>query len=437
MSKNSQKNRTLTKRRGKVAVSVVREDTPEWGAVRTTAPRKYRTPSVALNRKYAVTTVSDAKKIAKNWLVSFNLENAVDFGLPEVDDRYHVWRVPLVRQGTNKRVGEVVLDAYNSMVLAEETTKPDVIESRLLGRTSSTAAKSGQTQIPEQMQASFVRNTVILGDCELALLEMPSQSVDLIFTSPPYFNARPEYEDYLTYEEYLLKMRRVIHNCHQVLCEGRFFVMNVSPVLIRRASRSEASKRIAVPFDMHRLFVEEGFDFVDDIHWVKPEGAGWATGRGRRFAADRNPLQYKPVPVTEYVLVYRKHTDKLIDWSIRNHPDQHAVKDSKITGDYEVTNLWRIHPAFHPEHPAVFPLELAERVVRYYSFKNEVVLDPFAGTGTTGRAAVSLNRRFILVENEPKFIEVIRREMLSWLGGATKHVLFVGCEPPDTSGLLF
>ena len=98
---------------------------------------------------------------------------------------------------------------------------------------------------------------------------------------------------------------------------------------------------------MHRIFSEEGFDFIDDIHWVKPEGAGWATGRGRRFAADRNPLQYKPVPVTEYILVYRKHTDKLIDWNIRNHPDQQAVKDSKITGEYEVTNLWRIHPAFH------------------------------------------------------------------------------------------
>lgn len=93
-------------------------------------------------------------------------------------------------------------------------------------------------------------------------------------------------------------------------------MMNVSPVLIRRANRNQASKRIAVPFDMHRLFIEQGYDFIDDIIWEQPEGAGWATGRGRRFAADRNPLQYKPVPVTEYILVYRKHTDKLIDWNI-------------------------------------------------------------------------------------------------------------------------
>lgn len=436
MSKHSQQKLVPATRENKLAVSAVREDILDWGGVPVASHPKHRTPSVALSRKYAVTTVGEAKKIAKNWLASFNLENAVKFGLPEVDDRYHVWRVPLVKGSGKQRVGEVVLDAFDSMVLVEETTKPAVIESRLLGRTDGTSAKSLQVQIPERTHASFVRNTVILGDCEQALLQMPSQSVDLIFTSPPYFNARPEYEDYLSYEEYLLKMRRVIHNCHRVLSEGRFFVMNVSPVLIRRASRSEASRRIAVPFDMHRLFVEEGFDFVDDIHWVKPEGAGWATGRGRRFAADRNPLQYKPVPVTEYVLVYRKHTDKLIDWNIRSHPDQRAVRNSKITGEYEVTNLWRIHPAFHSEHPAVFPVALAERVVRYYSFINDVVLDPFAGTGTTGRAAVTLNRRFVLIENEPKFIEVIRREVLSWLGLAASDVLFVGCESPDTSMLL-
>jgi DNA modification methylase len=206
--------------------------------------------------------------------------------------------------------------------------------------------------------------------------------------------------------------------------------------LIRRASRNEASRRIAVPFDLHRIFIEEGFDFIDDIHWVKPEGAGWATGRGRRFAADRQPLQYKAVPVTEYVLVYRKHTDKLIDWNIRNHPDRQAVLDSKITGEYETTNIWRIHPAFHSEHPAVFPVELAKRVIRYYSFKNDVVLDPFAGSGTTGRAATMIDRRFVLIENESKYIDIIRREMLGWFGAATKDVLFIGCKPPDTSSVL-
>jgi hypothetical protein len=266
--------------REKNSVLVVRESSPEWSGMGSSLRQKYRTPSVALARKYGVRTVSEAKEIAIHWLKSFDLENAVGFGLPEVDDRHHVWRVPLVNFRDNKRVGELVLNARTSIVIEEETTKPDVLEARLLGRGAQEDKEADEMDAPRQMLASFVRNTVILGDCEQALLDMPSQSVDLIFTSPPYFNARPEYEDYLSYEEYLLKMRRIIHNCHSVLSEGRFFVMNISPVLIRRASRSEASRRIAVPFDMHRLFVEEGFDFIDDIHGVKPAGAGWATGRG-------------------------------------------------------------------------------------------------------------------------------------------------------------
>src|SRR5438477_4143490 len=171
---------------------------------------------------------------------------------------------------------------------------------------------------------------------------MPSATVVLVLTSPPYFNDRPEYSDYEIYEQYLFKMRQVINRIHRVLNDGRFFVINCAPVLLRRASRNESSKRIAVPFDLHRIFIEEGYDIIGDIIWVKPEGAGWATGRGRRFSADRNPLQYKAVPVTEYVRVYRKHTDLLIDWHIRNHPNRDLLAASKIGNGYERTNVWRI-----------------------------------------------------------------------------------------------
>ena len=88
------------------------------------------------------------------------------------------------------------------------------------------------------------------------------------------------------------------------------------------------------------------------------------------------PLQYKAVPVTEYVLVYRKHTDLLIDWFIRNHPDRNTVEASKISDGYEKTNIWKINPSTSSKHPAAFPIALAEKVIRYYSFKGDVVLDP-------------------------------------------------------------
>ncbi len=391
--------------------------------------------TVAAKRKYNVLDVKAAKKVATFWLQQAKLEKAIEFGLPEVDDRYHVWRVPLVGKTSRERIGEVVIDAYTSLIAEDKSTKPEVLESRLLGRNGHKREKTRKQNGTYVL--SSLRNTIAQGDCEELFQELPAESINLIFTSPPYYNARPEYTDYITYEEYLLKIRKIIQNAHRVLAEGCFFVMNVSPVLVRRASRSEASRRIAVPFDMHKLFIEEGYDFIDDIVWEKPEGAGWATGRGRRFAADRNPLQYKPVPVTEYILVYRKHTDKLIDWNIRAHPNKEIVKASRIGDDYERTNIWRIKPAHDPRHPAIFPVELAEKVIRYYSFKGDVVLDPFAGIGTVGEAATKLGRRFVLLEQNPKYISIIREEAKSWLGKEAKQVNTINCAPIDADNMLF
>lgn len=391
--------------------------------------------TVATRRKYNVLDVKSAKKVATFWLERANLENVIEFGLPEVDDRYHIWRVPLVGKSLHDRIGEIVIDAYTSLIIEDKSTTPEILESRLLGRNGHKKSR------PKKHNGTYVlsslRNTIAQGDSEELLQELPAGSANLIFTSPPYYNARPEYTDYVTYEEYLLKIRKVIQNAHRVLAEGCFFVMNVSPVLVRRTSRSEASRRIAVPFDMHRLFTEEGYDFIDDIIWEKPEGAGWATGRGRRFAADRNPLQYKPVPVTEYVLVYRKHTDKLIDWNIRAHPDKETVKASKVGDGYDRTNIWRLTPAHDPRHPAVFPVELAEKVIQYYSFKGDVVLDPFAGIGTVGKAAVKLERRFVLLEQNPKYITIIREEAKFWLGKEAKQIHTINCAPIDADNMLF
>lgn len=390
--------------------------------------------SVAEKRRYNILNVDDARLVANNWLENIDLAGAVNFGLPEVDDRYHVWRVPLVGRDSQERVGEVVIDAYTSLLLKDKSTSPSVLEARLLKRKTATPKRLPKKK--KQYKLSNLRNTIALGDAEDVLSDFPAESIDLIFTSPPYYNARPEYEDYVSYEEYLLKMRRVIQAGHRVLNEGRFFVMNISPVLIRRASRSQSSRRIAVPFDMHRLFIEEGFDFIDDIIWVKPEGAGWATGRGRRFAADRNPLQYKPVPVTEYLLVYRKHTKRLIDWNIRTHPNQDLVAQSKIDDEYETTNIWQITPTHDKNHPAVFPEELAAKVISYYSFVDDVVLDPFAGSGTVGLAATKLKRRFVLIDKSPKYVNLIRDRAKKWLGKEAADVLCLNCPPIKVDNIL-
>ena len=386
------------------------------GAARSAANR-----STYHRRHYAVTTTADAKQITNSYLADVNLAGlAISLGLPEVDDRYHVWRVPLLSAEGQRRIGEVVIDARTSVVQSRRSTDPAILLARIFD--TSTPPQDASPRRKSTIARSELRNTIIQGDSEHTLPDLPAGAVDLVFTSPPYFNARPDYTEYSAYGEYLAKLGRIIRQCERLLAEGRFFVINIAPVLLRREHRNRASRRLAVPFDLHAVITNEGFDFIDDIIWQKPAGAGWATGRGRRFAADRQPLQYKAVPVTEYVLVYRKHTDQLIDWNIRNHPDQQAVADSKIDDDYERTNVWSISPASTPQHPAVFPRALADRVIQYYSFKNDVVLDPFAGSGTVGESCVSYGRRFVLAEMSPTYVDVIKQNAIRWLGKRAEDV---------------
>ena len=362
-------------------------------------------------RRYAVTNVAEARRIARGHLAALDLEDlASGFGLPEVDDRHHVWRVPVV--AGDRQLGEIVINARNGRIREDRSTAPDLIRNRW----KQTGRRLQEKPARSAIARSELRNTILLGDSESTLAELPAESVDLVFTSPPYFNARPDYSEYEAYEEYLAKMGRIIGQCHRLLAEGRFFVINIAPVLLRRSDRSRSSRRLAVPFDLHAVITRQKFDFIDDIIWEKPAGAGWATGRGRRFAADRHPLQYKAVPVTEYVLVYRKHTERLIDWNIRNHPDQQAVRDSRVADGYERTNIWKIPPSSSKEHPAIFPKELADRVVRYYSFRGDVVLDPFAGIGTVGESCAAAGRRFVLAEVSPEYVAGIKRRAVQWLG---------------------
>lgn len=366
---------------------------------------------ISEKRQYVVLNTKQAVSLASDFLLNSKVVMSdISFGLAEIDDRYNVWRIPVLKN--KERIGEVVINAFTAQIDIEKSTKADLLNT---SQTPNEIVTTKKTKLAnKKIEKSPLGNTVIEGNSVHVLETLPEESINLIFTSPPYYNAKPEYSEYSTYEEYLDLMRKIIKASHRVLSEGRFFVINISPVLIRRASRSEASKRIAVPFDLHSIFTSEGFEFIDDIHWVKPEGAGWSLGRGRRFAADRNPLQYKPVPVTEYILVYRKKTNRLIDWNIRNHHNSQDVIESKISDGYETTNLWRINPSRSKDHPATFPIELAEKVIKYYSFQNDVILDPFGGSGTTGEAALNLHRKFVMIELENKYIKVMRKRFAKY-----------------------
>ena len=335
------------------------------------------------------------RRVAAGWLGHrpFNL------GLPEFDDRLGQWRVALTAQHNgHEPVGELRI-AEGEVVFSTDLAIAQK-------RCSATAPEPKKRNGANRISFRPIPSGIALGDACDVLEDYAPGTVQLVFTSPPYFNARPEYHESEGYAEYMGLLRDVFSACHSILSEGRFLVVNTSPVLVRRAHRNAASRRLPITFDLHRELDSIGFEFVDDIVWQKPEGAGWHLGRGRRFAADRQPLQYKAVTVTENIIVYRKRTDRLIDWNLRFHPDQDAIRDSLIEDGYERTNVWKIHPANHKQHPAIFPEALAERVIRYYSFLDDMVLDPFSGIGTTGRVAGRLGRRFLMVEKSRKYFDI-------------------------------
>ncbi len=89
---------------------------------------------VSEQRKYLVKTVAEAKEIVFLWLKAIELEKAVVFGLPEIDDRHHVWRLALLNQKGKEKIGEAVINAYTTEIIYEKTTKPEMLERKLLGK---------------------------------------------------------------------------------------------------------------------------------------------------------------------------------------------------------------------------------------------------------------------------------------------------------------
>lgn len=278
----------------------------------------------------------------------------------------------------------------------------EVINKEVNGVQYQSKSQQKHDEFPE-----FLKNTVVHGDVQEIIKYVPDESVHLTFTSPPYYNAR-DYSIYQSYDEYLNFLERVFKEVYRVTKEGRFFVLNTSPIIIPRISRQHASKRYPIPYDIHPLLIKMGWEFIDDIVWVKPEAS--VKNRNAGFLQHRKPLAYKPNAVTEMLMVYRKKTDKLIDWNIRQY-SWDKVKKSKVFEEYETTNVWRIDPTFDKIHTAVFPLELCNRVIKFYSFVGDLIFDPFAGSGTLGRAALNLNRNFFLTEKEGKYINRIKEEL--------------------------
>ena len=254
------------------------------------------------------------------------------------------------------------------------------------------------------------KNKIVNGDTLSILKKIDKNSFHLTFTSPPYYNAK-DYSIYQSYDEYLSFLSDVFKEVHRTTKDGRFLIVNTSPVIVPRVGRKYSSKRYPIPYDLHYVLSKNGWDFIDDIHWVKPDAS--VKNRIGGFFQFRNPLMYKPNAVTEQVMVYRKKSNRLIDWSIHAY-NKDVTEKSKVNDDFENNNIWSIDPTFDKTHSAVFPYKLCENIVKYYSFYGDLVFDPFAGSGTLAQAALDLGRNVFMTEINEKYFTRIMEKTINY-----------------------
>ena len=237
------------------------------------------------------------------------------------------------------------------------------------------------------------------GDCLEVMAGLADGSVQLLVTSPPYFNAR-EYAEWPTYSAYLEHLAAFVDEAARVVAAGRMVAINVSAVIQARASRNARSQRFNIPGALHAICASAGLWLQEDIIWAKPEGA--AINRNQRFSVDRHPMQWRANPTTEHILVYQVPTAQSNDAIIRAN----VGKAGRVDGAFHRSDLWAINPVTRSDHSAPFPVEIPERLIRYYTWVGDTVLDPYAGSGTTGIACANTGRQFIGIERDDKYFAI-------------------------------
>ena len=323
--------------------------------------------------------------------------------------------IPALINILNNNDPKIVLQAIRALMIFRDSkearhsvlqlkTHPNEIIQAVIEKEFSKTESLDRNKPKHPESPDYLINTVVHGNVLEILKSVPDESIHLTFTSPPYYNSR-DYSTYQSYDEYLELLREVFQAVHRITKDGRFFVLNTSPIIIPRVSRQHSSKRYPIPFDIHPYLLDMGWEFIDDIIWLKPETS--VKNRNAGFLQHRKPLAYKPNSTTEYIMVYRKQTHKLLDWNISQY-DSQIVNSSKVLGKYETSNVWRIAPTTDKTHSAVFPAELCNRIIEFYSYELDLVFDPFAGAGTFGKSANNLSRYYFLTEIAKLYFDRIK-----------------------------
>jgi len=246
--------------------------------------------------------------------------------------------------------------------------------------------------MPDAEFPENLKNKIILGSSE-SMEEIPSNSLHLMITSPPY-NVSKEYDDNLSLQEYLQLLRKVFTETYRVLVNGGRACINIANV----------GRKPYIPLSDHisQIMREIGFQMRGEIIWNKGAGAGVSMAWGSWQSASNPVLR----DVHEYILVFNKGSFKREAKGNENT----ITKESFMEW---TKSVWAMNPesARKAMHPAPFPVELPYRLIQLYSFKDDVILDTFMGSGTTGIAAIKSERKYIGYEINDEYVKVAQKRL--------------------------
>jgi DNA modification methylase len=243
-------------------------------------------------------------------------------------------------------------------------------------------------------------------------LDLPDNSVALVVTSPPYYVGKDYEIDAddpqvpTSYGEYLRLLAEVFAECVRVLEPGGRIAVNVAN-LGRKPYRSLSS-------DIIRILQDElGLLLRGEVIWRKSEGASGNCAWGS-FRSASNPVLRD---LTERIVIAGKgRFDRAIgvkDREASQLPFENSVNSDEFMA--ATLDVWDIPPesAKRVGHPAPFPSELPERLIHLYTFENDLVLDPFMGSGTSLLAAAKLRRRYVGYDLDPTYVAISRQRVAS------------------------
>lgn len=270
-------------------------------------------------------------------------------------------------------------------------------------------------------QPNITRHQIICGDAR-GLSFISDASVHLILTSPPYWILKkyPDHPHQLgniqSYEQFVAELSKVWGHCFRVLVPGGRLVCVVGDVCL---SRREHGRHSVVPLhaDITVACRQIGFENLNPIIWLKISNAKFEANKSSKFLGK----PYEPNAIIkndmEFILMQRKP-------GAYRQPTQTQRGASiipKVQFRQWFQQTWNIPGARTGEHPAPYPLELASRLVRMFSFVGDTIVDPFAGSGTTLHAAAMAGRNSIGVEIDADYFHSIRARLERELKRSSGH----------------